>query len=501
MAQSVEAGAPLRNPVLKAMLEAGGVWLWDCDLVADVSSYQEGFWEQYGYDRAQFLETFDFIKKVHRNDLTGITRAWRSHLDGETEFYAAEWRLLTAAGEWRWIRSRGRVIARDPHGKPLRIVGTYSDITDLKESQADTAQRTAELDAVFTNSRDGLVLVGPDLTILRANQAAIAIVERLSGFRAYEGCSVVDIPAVTEERVVLNDIRMALTGVRTVPERLIGFAEAGLWAEASYSPVYRNDGTILGVAIGLRDVTDRKRMELSRLNTIRLESMGLLASGVAHDFNNLLAAIVGNIELAELGTADDETRAGLADAKQAARRASELVRELLAFAGDQAPAAEQRDLSALVHEIVRYARKIPGNTAAVVEDLAQGLPLVQVDSTRIRQVVLNLVVNAFDATRERGGTVAVRTFAVASPRELTGEFALEERAAPRFLALEVSDDGPGMDAETRAHIWDPFFTTKLSGHGLGLPSVLGAVRSHGGTVCVRSEPGHGATFTVFLPVD
>jgi PAS domain S-box-containing protein len=482
------------------MLEAGGVWLWDCDLEQELSSYQEGFWEQYGYNRTRFVETFDFIQVVHRSDLAGITTAWRAHLEGDTDLYRAEWRLRSTTGEWRWIRSRGKVISRDASGRALRIVGTYSDITDLKESQEDSARRSAELDAIFTNTSEGLALIGPDMTLMRANEAALSIIERLTGFRTAELCSILDIPALSAERPVVSDIQLALTGVRNLPERLVGLEGSGPWAEITCAPVYGDDDTILGVAVGLRDVTDRKRMELSRLQTIRLESMGLLASGVAHDFNNLLGAILGNIELAELG-ANEEARAGLADAREATRRASELVRELLAFAGDQAPAAESRDLSTLAHEIVRYARKIPGNTAMVVEELETGLPPVQVDVTRIRQVILNLVVNAFDATRDAGGRVTVRTFAVREPRAIPGEFALLERAARSYVALQVSDDGPGMDAETRAHIWDPFFTTKPTGHGLGLPSVLGAVRTHGGTLSVLSEPGHGATFTVILPVD
>ena len=501
MPQPVDADALTSNPVLKAMLEAGGVWLWDCDLEREFSSYQAGFWEQYGHDAARFEDTFDFIRVVHRSDLAIITKAWRAHLEGDAPFYGAEWRLRTAAGEWRWIRSKGKVIARDAAGKALRIVGTYQDITDLKESQDTVDHFSAELDAVFENARDGVGLIDPDMRVLRINGAAVGLIERLTGFAPYEGCSIMDIPRATEDRKVLTDIQLALAGTRTIPMRLAGSEDAGAWIEVTCSPVYRADGTILGAAIWLRDVTERTRMEQARLQTIRLESMGLLASGVAHDFNNLLAAIVGNIELAELGPLDDETRAGLGEAREAAGRATELVRELLAFAGDQAPAEDVRDFSALVHEIVRYARRIPGNAASVSEELAPGLPAIRVDATRLRQVVLNLVVNAYDATREHGGAIAVRTFAVADPRAAPGETTLVARPAERYVALQVSDDGVGMDAETRAHIWDPYFTTKPSGHGLGLPSVLAAVRSHGGTLTLLSEPGEGATFTVLLPVD
>src|SRR6188474_65262 len=102
--------ALMSDPAVRALLEAGGVWLWDADLVTETTAYQPGFWEQYGHRPAEEAETFDFLRFVHRSDLREVTSAWRAHLDGETDLYQAEWRLRTASGEWRWIQSRGQVI-------------------------------------------------------------------------------------------------------------------------------------------------------------------------------------------------------------------------------------------------------------------------------------------------------------------------------------------------------------------------------------------------------
>lgn len=495
-----DTGDPLSNPTLRAMLQAAGVWLWDSNLQTETSLYQDGFWEQYGYVPSRFQETFDFVQVVHKRDLRELTKAWRAHLEGQTELYASDWRLRTSTGEWRWIQSRGKVIARDAAGKALRIVGAYTDITELKRSELGLAESTAGLDAVFRSSRDGIALIGHELTLLRANDAALDIVERLTGHRAREGASILEIPPLSSDRHISGDVQLALGGA-DVPERVTANGDGTAWLEVTYSPVHDIDGSILGVAVGLRDVTEKKRMEQSRLQAMRLESMGLLAGGIAHDFNNLLSAVIGNIDLAMLAEAEDERITSLDEARQAAFRAAELVRELLAFAGKQRPVVRRIDISSLAEEIVRYARKIPGNTTTLHEDFSRDLPAIEADATQIRQVVLNLVVNAFDATREGGGTITVRTFAVAELPPASADSPLCARSAPRYVALQVADDGPGMDAYTRERLWEPFFTTKATGHGLGLPSVLGAVKTHGGTLAVESEPGCGAAFTVFLPAD
>jgi len=113
-------------------LEVEGDWPWEANLVDDTTIYAAGFWENFGYDPAQMTETFDFLNVMRKRDIPAVTRAWRAHLDGETDSYQSEWRLRTATGEWRWIRSRGRITERDATGKPTRMAGAYTDITSMK---------------------------------------------------------------------------------------------------------------------------------------------------------------------------------------------------------------------------------------------------------------------------------------------------------------------------------------------------------------------------------
>ena len=491
--------ALLSDPVSRAMLAAGGVWLWDHDLTTEVTEYQPGFWEQYGYSTPELSETFDFLRVVHTRDLREITKAWRAHLDGETPTYECQWRLRTAGGEWRWLQSRGQVTERDAEGRPTRVAGAYTDITSVKRSEQDLATSNAELDAVYRSSRDGLALVAADFTLLRANDAAISLIRRLTGVEISEGESVRKIPAFAEERPVMGDLLGVLGGGADVRPRVAAGPSGGGWAEFSYSPVLDPAGGIFAVAVTIRDITEKVRLEQARMQTLRLESLGLIAGGVAHDFNNLLGAVIGNIDLAARGANDPDTASALSEARQAARRASELVQQLLAFAAPNPPVTRRIDFASLAREMVRYAGKIPGNRTPVREYLPAGLPQMDADPNQLRQLVLNLVVNALEATREQGTRVTVRAWTVTDPLEVSDELLLVQQPAPRYIALEVSDDGPGMAPETVERIFDPFFTTKPTGHGLGLPSVLGAVKSHGGTIAVKSVPGEGAAFTVFLP--
>lgn len=501
MPRSTESGEFLRDPVVLAMLDAGGIALWDADLLAETTVYQAGFWERYGYDPQRLTETFDFLSVVHSRDRRTIARAWREHVEGETEIYEAKWRLRTASGEWRWIQARGKVVERDAAGIATRMVGAYVDITSSRQSELDLQESTAELEAVFRSSRDGLAVISPSHILLRANEAALEHIERFTGVRLAEGDSIARVPPFAADRPIITDLTLALAGRTDLPTRTVpGITEAG-WLEFSYSPVFDADGLSLGVAITIRDITEKTRSEEARLQTLRLESMGLMASGFAHDFNNMIGAIVGNIDLATLTAADPETVESLTDARAATRRASELVQQLLAFAGDREPIVNAVDIAALTTEIVRYAKKIPNNRVPIRVELPAGLPRISGDANQLRQMLLNLLVNALDATSESGSAVEVRARVVRNPREVTSDLIIPERPAENFIALEIRDDGPGMNPETRERLFDPFYTTKPTGHGLGLPSVLSTVRNHGGTLAVHSEPGRGACFTVFLPVN
>ena len=487
------------DPRVTALLEAAGVWLWEMNLPDETTVFQPGFWEQYGYNTSDLEETFEFVRVVERDDMPAIVRAWRAHVEDGVPMYEAEWRMRTATGETRWIQSRGKVFERDAEGKATRLIGVYRDITHERDTEAGLGVSAAELDAVFLSAPFGLVLVAPDLTVLRSNEWARTISREYFGAELIDGQDLRDFPAqIRPERPILTDIRQALRG-EPVPDRLIWIGLAQKYIELTYGAIDGQAG-IAGAVVTLRDVTGRTKGERLLAQSMRLESMGLMASGIAHDFKNVLSAIVGNIDVALIESPGGEAAAALSDARSAAMRASEMVNELLTFAGENHGASSMVDVSALVHEMARYARRIPGKARTKIsEELAPDIPPFEADASQLRQVILNLLVNALDATAESGSAVTARTF-LRPAVDPGSETVLPGRMSDCYAVLEVEDDGPGINEESLHRIFDPFFTTKPEGHGLGLSTVLGAVRAHEATLAVDSAPGRGARFTVYFPV-
>lgn len=245
-----------------------------------------------------------------------------------------------------------------------------------------------------------------------------------------------------------------------------------------------------------RALIDRKMQE-----TQKLESLGVLAGGIAHDFNNLLTGILGNLSLVCLDVPPGSPlREFLDPIKVAGERAADLCKQMLAYSGRGRFVVQRLDLGQLVEETAKMLQISISKKAVLRFHLAGGLPLVEVDATQLRQVIMNLVINASEAIGDRSGVIAVSTGLIHVDRAyLGGALATPDVADGDYVFLEVSDNGSGMDAGTQARIFDPFFTTKFTGRGLGLAAVLGIVRGHKGAMKVYSEPGRGTTFKLLFP--
>ena len=250
---------------------------------------------------------------------------------------------------------------------------------------------------------------------------------------------------------------------------------------------------------GARLRRDRRRLEQQLQEAQKLEAVGKLAGGVAHDFNNVLTAILGSAELLLLDSPPGAApREELDIIRDAATRAQDLIRQLLAFSARQVLQPVALDLNHLVRNVGKMLRRLIGEDITLVSDLAPDLAAVRADAGQIEQVLVNLAVNARDAMPD-GGRLAIKTFNT----EITVGHAPLPNPLPagRYVVLELSDSGVGMSAETQARIFEPFFTTKEQGKGtgLGLATVYGIVRQSGGHITVESAPGAGATFRLYLP--
>ncbi|MBI5380839.1 MAG: CHASE domain-containing protein [Opitutae bacterium] len=280
------------------------------------------------------------------------------------------------------------------------------------------------------------------------------------------------------------------------------------WLLTRGRPVYGDDGKVVCLEGLVLDFTaqhtaetEKLTLERKMLETQKLESLGVLAGGIAHDFNNLLTGIVGNVGLARLDLPPSSpVTPSLQQIESAALRAAELCQQLLAYSGKARFAISPIRLSELIESTVTLLRISISKQAQLHLELVSELPLVMADATQLRQIVMNLVINASDAIGQRPGTITVRTgFRAFTAAELQACAIGRELPPGDFVFLEVTDTGSGMSPETLARIFEPFFTTKFAGRGLGLAAVLGIVRSHGGALQVESEPGRGTRFALLLP--
>ena len=247
------------------------------------------------------------------------------------------------------------------------------------------------------------------------------------------------------------------------------------------------------------DITDLKRTHEQTVVNQKLESLGVLAGGVAHDFNNLLGSIMAEADLA-LGDLpeDSSSRPNIERIAAIATRASEIVNLLMTYAGDRDLTIEPVDLSKVTAEVLYLIRPPLNKTAVLDVNLGKNLPAVQANTAQIRQVVLNLITNAWEALKGKPGKITVSTGQVRIGKATAAERKLDLPAGD-YCYLEVADTGCGMSEQTQSKVFDPFYTTKFMGRGLGLAAVQGILRSHGGAISVVSAPGKGSTFEVLLP--
>lgn len=267
------------------------------------------------------------------------------------------------------------------------------------------------------------------------------------------------------------------------------------------------NGSVMYIGIG-RDITDLKKAEDERLSLERqllhaqkLESLGVLAGGIAHDFNNILTAIIGNADLA-LMRINTESPAvdNLQSIEKAAVRAADLAKQMLAYSGKGKFVIANHDINDLLEEMLHILQVSISKKAVLRLNLTRPMPPVEADATQIRQIVMNLVINASEAIGDKSGVITITTGCMNCDHNYLKDVWLDENIGEGiYVFIEIADSGCGMDKETLAKLFDPFFTTKFTGRGLGMAAVLGIVRSHKGAVKVYSEPGKGSTFKILLP--
>lgn len=280
------------------------------------------------------------------------------------------------------------------------------------------------------------------------------------------------------------------------------------WLLTTKVPFCNREGEVIGLVGTGRDITKRKRQQAeqeaieARMREYqKLESIGTLAAGVAHDFNNMLMGIQGNVELAQMNLNSVQTVGNsLKDIKASCQRAADLVQQLLSYAGKGCYRIEPVNLSAMIREMLPLIQPLVSKKADVQLQLDDHVPLVNGDATQIRQIIMNLIINASEALADRPGFIRVETGRMTvDARYVTSAYRQSPLPEGGYAYGTVSDSGCGMDAKTQAQLFEPFFTTKFIGRGLGLSVILGIIRKHAGDIHVESKPGKGTSIKFLLP--
>jgi PAS domain S-box-containing protein len=481
--------------------------LWDWNVRSNERYYDTRFLDMIGYEPGEIPFQFqEWEKRVHPDDLKNTQGAINAHFAGETPFYRCEYRLLHKQGHWVWILDRGKIVSRDAEGRPLRVVGTHTDISVSKalegrlsdfEQMALQMGRLAQIGPWDWQVDAGKLTWSPE--VHRLHHTDLGFEPTLDGMLQFYPPSARERLGEAIDEAVKHgtpfDLELPMVTAQGEHRwvRILGMAETKSGATA------RIHGAVQNITDLRESENARRRLETQLFQAQKMETLGTLAGGIAHDFNNLLTGILGYQELALDGLAEDHpARSCLDAARGVSMRARELVEQILTLSRRPTNEMATVDLAYVIEEARRFLRTtIPANIA-IETSITPGCGPALAEATQIHQVLLNLGQNAAHAIGSAGGAVKISL----SHTELSAAQvdALGLAEAGPYLKLSVADNGHGMDPETQKRIFDPFFTTKGVGQGtgLGLSVVHGIVRAHHGAIAVESELGKGATFTIYL---
>ena len=471
---------------------------WEYDLVANRLTWSDEIYRIFEVDSASFSPSYDgFLDLIHPEDRSRVDEAYQSSLESKAR-YDITHRILLANGQVKYVHEQGRS-TYDQAGRPLRSLGTVQDVTSQMRMMAALRQTQEEWERTFQAIGDVAMVLDPQHQVVRANRAACEMLsatpeDELVGRFCHElfSCS----PEQCNNCPVTRSIS---DGKSHSGEIFHPHLEKTFVSTAS--PVLDKDGKVKSVVNFAKDVSEQRALEGQLRQAQKMEAIGTLAGGIAHDFNNILTPILGYAELAKDAVQGDSTALEeLDEVMKAAMRAKELVGQILTFSRQSEQELRPLEVRLVVKEALKLLRASIPTTIAIKEDISTENLLVLADPTQIHQVMMNLCTNAYHAMREAGGELTVRLDQTMLEESLTsGAVTL---VPGNYIHLQVADTGLGMAPHIREKIFEPYYTTKAQGEGtgLGLSVVHGIVTGLGGGIRVKSAPGKGSTFDVFLPV-
>jgi two-component system cell cycle sensor histidine kinase/response regulator CckA len=439
---------------------------------------------------------------MHEADRNELAAAYANTERDELKF-ECEFRYRHADGALHWMHSTARAFERSDGSQHLVIVGR--DVTSRMEAQRQVEESERRHRLLADAALDLITECDGEGRIVYASSS----LEAMLGYRPEEflGTRPVQLTHPDDTNALVEQFLGGLQHhepVHTEPFRAQHKDGSWRWLTSTGIGYTSPVGAVRYLSV-TKDITDERRVEEERRQleehlqrTQKLESLGVLAGGIAHDFNNLLTPILGDASLALMDLPEGSaSRRRLERIQKAAKRAAALTNQMLAYAGKRPLVTESIDLSSLVRDTAALLESSVAGRASLDFDLSEATPTVDGDPGQLTQVAINLTTNAAEALSEGRGSLVVRTGALNLEHDLS--LLGENLKAGSYALLEVADNGAGMDEATRSRIFDPFYSTKFTGRGLGLASALGIVRGHAGGIEVESKIGLGTRMRVLLP--
>lgn len=463
-----------------------------------------------GYTTAEFFANPDLLADIVLDE---DRQLFQQHLESQTEKpdsagqQAIDFRIRRKNGETRWIAHVSQAI----YVKEQQFLGTRAsnrDITERKSVERELQESEEKFAKVFQSAPVMITLSNvDDGTFIEVNDKFC----KVSGFSREEslGKTSIDLGWVSQaDRIRLIEEVQAHGSVRGMELELRTRDKRNIYVIYDGEFIQTKNGRML-LSIA-QDVTERKFLEEERMETQRkllharkLESLGIMAGGIAHDFNNQLAVILGNLELGLMDLPPDSgARASIINAVRAAKRSAELARQMLVYTGNTFYYPVDLNLDELLNNPQDLLKSQVSKNVTLKLEKHGALPTTKGDPDQIRRLIANVVSNAFEAIGDKGGDVTIRTGVMECDEAYLRQGRLQEKPEPgRFVFLEVSDTGSGMDPETQYKLFDPFFSTKFWGRGLGMAEVAGILKGHQGAIMLDSEIGKGSTIRILFPAE
>jgi PAS domain S-box-containing protein len=448
----------------------------------------------------QEIYSMNFLKLIHPDFVDTIKKRYQSRMKGEPLGPQVEFKGVKKNGEAIWLLMSSGLIEYEGE---QAVLATIINITERKKIEQALAMEKDRLDVTLSSIGDSVISTDSTGTVITINKMA----ETLTGYNRDEavGKPIDDICRVLDEKTGESFDRIfcgmiekhGITPYKTLCT-IVSRDNSQYRVDLSVAPITDNNGAAIGIVLVFRDITEKQKLEAELFKARKLESLGVLAGGIAHDFNNILTGVITNLFMSKLGLpADGESYKLLIDAEKACFRASRLTKQLLTFSKGGAPVKEVCSIKELIEETVGFC--LSGSNAGYRLELPDDLSAANVDKGQIDQVLNNLLINAQQAM-PLGGTIVVSAENMEISRE---NEAIDQRllalAPGAYVKVSISDEGMGIAQADLEKIFDPYFTTKARGNGLGLTTSYSIIKNHNGVITVDSELGRGSVFSFYLP--